>query len=149
MAKTFISLQLNAALIAASLAFGTPASADAVQRRQGGTAPANSARCTQLTHDLDELSKSLAMNFAEGIGERSAPRATMREAQYSNLLNRVRMTMDLMRDSRCRMPASVPTGQEYVDSALTCHTDMLRAEMDRATTLPESCNRSRWVPAGR
>lgn len=149
MAKTFISLQLNAALVAATLSLGSTAPADAMQRRPAGIAPANSAPCTQLTHDLDELSKSLAMNFAEGVGERSAPRATMREAQYSNLLNRVRMTMDLMRDSHCRMPGSVPTGEEYVDSALTCRTDMLRAEIARSTTLPDSCNRSRWVPAVR
>lgn len=149
MAKTFISLKQHAVLFAAVLIFSNGATADAAQRPQAGSAPIDATRCTQLARDLDELSKSLAMNAAQGIGERNIQRATRREAQYSNLLTRVRMTMDLMRDSRCEMPASIPTGEEYMSNALACRTGMLEAEIARSTSLPDSCDRSRWVPEHR
>jgi len=106
--------------------------------------PAHQTRtCEKLTSDLDNLSKSLAMNFAEGIADRRRSGSTVREAEYNNLLTRVRLTMDLMRDNHCRMPTSVPTGEEYVGSALKCRTDMLEAQLQSAT-LPESCNISKW-----
>ena len=94
---------LGAVLVASSTA-DIAAAKPAVRK-----AAASSGTCTRLYSDMEHLKKSLAMNFADGIGDNSAPRATMREAQEQSLLGRVRLTMDLMRDNHCRMPASVPT----------------------------------------
>lgn len=105
-------------------------------------APGPSLTCTKLNRDLDELSKSLAMNYAEGIGDSSAVRATMRETEYSNLLTRVKLTMELMRDNHCKLPASVPSGVEYASSAISCQADKLST----GAPSPAACDRSKWVP---
>ena len=149
MTKSFRSTTASLAALAALIFCDAAGVAAAPRTRARASAPTpSSGACVQLNGDLDHLSKSLAMNFAEGVGDNSAPRATMREAQYNNLLTRARMTMDLMRDNHCRMPASVPTGEQYTGAALTCHTDMLEAQLARKTTLPDSCDQSRWTPAG-
>ena len=108
-------------------------------------AAAASGTCTRLYADMEHLKKSLAMNFADGIGDNSAARATMREAQEQSLMGRVRLTMDLMRDNRCRMPTSVPTGVEYADAAITCRTD----QMSSGSLNPPSCDQDKWVPRQR
>ena len=106
---------------------------------------ASSKSCTRLYMDMEQLKKSLAMNFADGIGDNSAARATMREAQDQSLMARVRLTMDLMRDNHCRMPTSVPTGVEYSGSAITCKVNM----MNSGTSSPPSCDQAKWVPKPR
>lgn len=126
-----------------ALALSVPFTASA----QTTSAGPRSATCTSLAGDLDNLGKSLAMNFAEGIGDRRRNGPALREAQYDNLLARVRLTMDLMRDNRCRMPTSVPDGGEYVESALQCRTDMLESPAGAGT--PASCDRASWRPKAR
>ncbi len=105
-------------------------------------APQKSPVCVGLNRDIQHLSKSLAMNFAEGIADNSAARATMRETQYNSLINRVRLTMDLMRDNRCKLPTSVPTGKEYVSNAISCRADTLSSG---SASGPPSCDQSKWV----
>lgn len=116
-----------------------------VDQRATARAPQKTAVCVGLNRDLQHLSRSLAMNFAEGIGDDSAARATMREAQYNTLLSRVRLTMDLMRDNRCKLPAAVPTGREYVSSAIACRTDTIGG----SSASSERCDQSKWVPEPR
>lgn len=108
-------------------------------------ATATSGTCTRLYADMEHLKKSLAMNFADGIGDNSAPRATMREAQDQSLMARVRLTMDLMRDNHCKMPTSVPNGVEYASTAITCRTD----QMHSGSLNPPSCDQDKWVPRQR
>lgn len=124
------------ALIVSSM--GYIAAAKPVARK----ATATSGTCTRLYADMEHLKKSLAMNFADGIGDNSAPRATMREAQDQSLMARVRLTMDLMRDNHCRMPTTVPTGVEYASSAISCRTD----QMSSGSLNPPSCVQDKWVP---
>lgn len=112
----------------------------ATRTSQSDAAPRRASNCTTLNRDLDQFSKSLAMNFAEGIGDDSAARATMREAEYGNLLARVKLTMDLMRDNQCKLPESVPTGEEYASSAIACQTD----KMSLGVVSPASCDQSKW-----
>ena len=92
---------------------------------------------------MNGLGKLLAMNYAEGIGDDSAPRATLRETQYQSLLSRVRMNMDLMRDNRCKLPTSVPTGQEYASDAISCRSQILKMGLE---TGDGSCDQSKWSP---
>ena len=105
-------------------------------------AAAISGTCTQLNADMEHLKKSLAMNFADGIGDNSAPRATMREAQEQSLMGKVRLTMELMRDNHCKMPTSVPTGVEYASNAISCRTE----QMHSGSANPPSCDQDKWVP---
>ena len=130
---------IGAALVASST--GGIAAAKPVVRK----AAATSGTCTRLYSDMEHLKKSLAMNYADGIGDNSAPRATMRESEYQSLLARVRLTLDLMRDNRCKMPTSVPTGVEYVSSAIACKTDMMQS----GSSSSPSCDQDKWIPERR
>lgn len=136
--------EVRLAVLGAALA--VTSGADVVAKPAVHRSTAASGACTRLYTDMEHLKKSLAMNFADGIGDRSAARATLRENQYQSLLTRVRLTMDLMRDNRCRLPASVPTGEEYVGSALTCASDRISAG---GTDTPPSCDQSKWTPQSR
>lgn len=124
----------------ATIALATGPAIGQSQKRKAPRAQITQA-CAGLQRDLNNLSKSMAMNFAEGIGDNSAQRETMRETQYQSLLSRVRMTMDLMRDSRCKFPTSVPTGKEYASAAIACRGEILSTGRS-ATEGP--CDQSKW-----
>jgi len=131
------------ALLAGAAVVGSAMPISAAAPRRG--APAEPAPCAGLHGDLDTLSKSLALNFAEGMLNNTTAQKAVTEAKYNTLLERVRMTMDLMRDHRCRMPAAIPTGEQYVGSAIKCRSEMLEAEIARSSTLPPICNSANWV----
>jgi hypothetical protein len=137
--------RVKAVCMLAALVASVPAN-PALSKTTVHKAGASSGTCARLNGEMEQLKKSLAMNFADGIGDNSAPRATMREAQYQSLLGRVRLTMDLMRDNRCKMPTSVPTGVEYASAAIACASARMEAGGASSTA---SCDQSKWVPAPR
>lgn len=104
-------------------------------------AKAESSACTKLASDYDIASKQLAMNHAEGVGDNSAPRATMREARNNNILEKARITVELMRGNSCKMPTEAPDMGRYLSPALKCSTDMIGA-----STTPASCDMTTWQP---
>jgi hypothetical protein len=95
--------------------------------------------CAALARDYDAASKDLAVNEAEGIGDNSAPRATLRAMEDANTLSFANITLALMRDNHCPMPKSAPAAVFYLSPALTCATDRLKG-----TASPPSCDRSTW-----
>ena len=135
--------QRGMALLASAALLGSAMPSEAAPARRA--TPAEPAACAGLHGDLDNLSKSLALNFAEGMLNNTTAQKAVTEAKYNTLLERVRMTMDLMRDHRCRMPAAIPTGEQYVGSAIQCRSEMLKAEIARSSTLPPICNSANWV----
>lgn len=128
----------------------TPAAAE--KTKQHATTSTSSA-CKSLGDDYDAASKQLAANLAEGIGDDSAIRATMRESQNQTTLDRARMTMDLMKGNGCKMPTSAPSANRYLTPALACQTDELKQSTARMTgastdtSLPDSCDQTKWQPA--
>lgn len=108
-------------------------------------APAAGGVCASLAKDYDDASKDLAANYAAGVGDNSAPRATLREMEDSNTLAQARITLDLMRDHRCPMPKSAPDRVFYLNDALTCATDRLKSG---GSAQPPSCNRAIWKRLG-
>ena len=144
--RAAVRLLCSALLIIAPAGASSDATASARKPVARATTTGASSVCSKLTSDITNHSKSLAANFAEGVGDNSAPRATMRETQEQTILANVRMTMDLMRDNRCKLPTSVPNGGEYIGSALQCKTDRLKAEVDGTAGEPAACNQSKWLP---
>ena len=140
--STYLALALvvvGVASAAAQVRHARPAS-----RPAASASP--SAACAKLAADYDRASKDLAMNAAEDIGDDSAPRATMREAENNNTLAQARLTMDLMKNNSCTMPTAAPDASRYFSSALSCHSDMLRARYQGSHDQPASCDRAKWVP---
>ena len=113
-------------------------------RAPAGPAPAVGT-CSRLVSTYDGVSKDLAANVAEGLGDNSAPRATLRAIEDSNSLTQAHIALDLMRDYHCPLPKDAPDSAYYLSPALTCATDRLKA---RGSDSPESCDRSKWQRAG-
>jgi hypothetical protein len=93
----------------------------------------------------DNTSKNLAGNAASGVADNSAPRATLRAMEDANTLATAQVALDLMRDNRCALPKQAPAAAWYLNAALTCATDRMKAS---GTAPPESCDRSKWARAG-
>jgi hypothetical protein len=100
--------------------------------------------CAALARDYDTASKDLADKEAEGVGDDSAPRATLRAMEDANTLAGARITLDLMRDNHCPLPKSAPNYIYYLASALSCRTDRLKG-----TVSPPSCDRTTWQSVGK
>jgi hypothetical protein len=107
-------------------------------------APAPSATagtCSSLATDYDGIEKSLASNYAEGIGDNSAPRETYRQIKNSNDLARASMVLTLMQAHHCSLPDHAPSMVRYLSAALSCATDRLKSTSESA-----SCKMETWQP---
>lgn len=111
------------------------------QTKSAAAAPSTAAVCASLATSYDDASKTLAANYAEGVGDNSAPRAALRATEDANSLAQAHMTLDLMRDFRCPMPKSAPFAIFYLLPALTCATDRLKMSGSKS---PPSCERAKW-----
>jgi hypothetical protein len=105
----------------------------------GGTSAASGGVCSKLSVDYDQVEKSLALTYAEGVGDNSAPRDTSRKIEESNDLSRAFMMLTLMQAHHCEMPDHAPSEMRYMSNALTCATDMLRSGADAP-----SCKTGTW-----
>ena len=115
------------------------------QTRPAAGPPPVAGTCSRLAATYESTSKGLAATFAEGLGDNSAPRATLRTMEDANSLAKAHMTLDLMRDYHCPMPKDAPDSVYYLATALTCATDRLKAS---GSGSPASCDRTKWVRAG-
>jgi hypothetical protein len=108
------------------------------------TAPAaaSSGTCASLARDYDQVDKSLALTYAEGIGDNSAPRETNRRIENSNDLARASIIVTLMQTHHCAMPDHAPNVIRYLSEALTCSTDRLKGTQD-----PPSFKTDSWQSA--
>lgn len=102
-------------------------------------APVVNGICSKLAADYDQVDKSLALTFAEGVGDNSAPRDTSRKIEESNELSRASMMLTLMEAHHCPLPDHAPSETRYMSNALTCSTDILRSGADAP-----SCKTDTW-----
>ena len=116
-----------------------------------------SSTCAKLTRDYENASKTLAANEAEGVGDNSAVRATMREAQNANTMSEAKFTLDLMTANKCKIPGEAPTSIRYLLPAMECRTAQLQRSNARASarlndqaapvedpSTVDKCDRSKW-----
>ena len=114
-------------------------SAPTVAAPTAGTSAAGSPVCSKLAADYDQVDKALALTFAEGLGDNSAPRDTTCKIEESNDLSRASMMLTLMQAHHCPMPDHAPSDTRYMSDALTCATDMLRSGAEAP-----SCKTDTW-----
>lgn len=105
---------------------------------------AASARCEALGADWRNIEMNMAATYAIGIGDDSAPRATMRAIRESNDLAQAAMTLDLMRDAHCPLPTHAARADTYRSSALRCANAATGAG---AAEHPPECDRATWQRA--
>ena len=122
-----------------SISISAPTVAQTARTASPVAAP--SATCTTLAADLTFAEQNIAISFVEGIGDNSAPRATLRAIREQNALSNAALTIALMRDNRCTMPTRAPRVATYVVAASQCETARLRAPGQQ--DLP-ACDRATW-----
>lgn len=113
---------------------------------QAAPASAAESACAPLARQWRGIEQDLAADYAEGLSDNSAPRATMREQRETNALLRAQMLLGMMRDNKCSLPKTPPSHVTYALPALTCRTDMMKNYA--AKELPASCDRDNWEPIG-
>lgn len=132
--------------VIAGLALSLPAAAQAPQRGGAGSAPKPTpAACAPLHEEYEDASKRLAQIHAQGLGDQSAPRATMREAESTKVLAGAGMTLELLKAHGCPLPTAAPSGTRYANAARICNLAMLEARRAGIYTFPASCERRQWV----
>lgn len=132
----FIRSVTALALLSASV-FAGPAAAIAAPT----TASPSSGACSGLASAYDGVEKSLALTYAEGVGDNSAARETNRQMENANDLAKASMILTLMQAHHCAMPNHAPSMATYISSALTCATDRLKGVSDAP-----SCKMDTWQP---
>lgn len=96
--------------------------------------------CQKLEGQIRNSEMNIASEFAEGVGDNSAPRAQMRELRAGNAWAQIQTMLTLMQMNNCPPVARVVSGTPYMLNALSCSTDRLRSSN------PDSCNRKNWKP---
>lgn len=109
----------------------------------GSPALSQSAVCTALATDYENASKDLGESIAAGVSDNSAPRATLRAIEDSNVLLRAQHTFEIMKLNKCTMPSRAPTGARYMLDALECRNERLLGTKDSP-----KCDRKTWTPLG-
>jgi hypothetical protein len=102
---------------------------------------ASGSTCSGLAKSYDQVEKSLAMTYAEGVGDNSAVRETNRQTENSNDLAKASIVISLMQAHHCTLPDHAPTMGTYISDALTCATDRLKGTADAP-----SCKMENWQP---
>ena len=102
-----------------------------------------SSTCSGVNDRLEEIQMDLSANEAEGAGDDSAPRATMRAAQDTAHYVEIEVLLRQAEQAKCP-PYPAPLGsRRYSHNAILCATArrVLRAGSDL-----HECERSKWAP---
>lgn len=138
----FVAAAIAAALLVVEIsgpAWAQPAAGGAA------TPPAKPlTTCEALALDWRSAEYDLAENYAEGMTDDSAPRATMRAAQDQNALLKAQIALTLMHDNKCSLPKRAPSSITYLLNALKCQTEKLKGNFKS----PE-CDHSTWTAMGK
>lgn len=102
-------------------------------------ATAQSVLCRQLEGQIRLAEMNMAAEFAEGVGDNSAPRETTRQLRIGNQWAAVQAHLATMQANSCAPISRAISGSRYIGAALACSTDRLRGQSN-----PESCKRSTW-----
>lgn len=116
-------------------------------------APPASQHCAQFEVAIENNLKQLALEDAEGIGDNSAPRATLSELKIQNFLLVISMNLQLMRDNGCPAKKEPISTARYMLPAMQCNTELLKVRLDQvsgkpvgSSGLPPACDISTWKP---
>ena len=131
-------------ILMTALALTSPVSAMA---QTTTAAPASSpapklSTCEALAADWKRFEMNMADRFADGVGDNSAPRATLRAIEEGNDLLKANLTLQFMRDNKCSLPKAAPSGSDYISAALECSTQRLKVGFEAAKAV---CDRANWV----
>ena len=87
--------------------------------------------CGSLALSWDQNMKEMALSKADSFGERSVPRAALRQAEIGNQLLKQQMNLTLMIQHKCPLPVdAIDDGSAYLTDALQCSTAMIKGERD-------------------
>jgi hypothetical protein len=126
------------------LVIASVASAPSISIAAPATASNSSlGACASLAMDYDQVEKSLALTYAEGVGDDSAPRETNRQMKYANDLSRASMMLTLMEARHCALPDHAPSYLRYLSPALSCAKDRITSAIGDETP---SCKMESWQP---
>gem|GEM_PF-5080138 len=92
-----------------------------------------------MQKDWKQIEISLANNMADGIGDNSAPRASLRAQEDANSLSRAALTLELMKANQCQLPKRAPSAITYLTLALNCATARRTKGADT-----EECKTANW-----
>lgn len=95
--------------------------------------------CEALAHDWRSVEMDMAENHVDGMGDDSAPRATLRAIQEQNSLQTAAITLQLMRDNKCEIPKRAPNYTTYELNALDCAAERAKGNNDAP-----QCKRDNW-----
>lgn len=106
-------------------------------------APAEPPICEQLLTSIEMGKKQQALSWAQGVGDNSAPRATLRAMETVAVLERANFNLKLLELNRCRtLPAPMTEGLgEYAGQALACSTEIVKGNNSSPT-----CVLASWQP---
>jgi len=102
--------------------------------------PMCAADCKSFSDTIEHSLKLIAMADTRGIGDNSAPRATLDELRINNNLARIQINLELMKASGCALPKDPIRQSDYMSNALDCSL----AELKGNSKAPE-CDLTKWV----
>ncbi len=137
--KTFIAIAAMASLAAAPLPAFSQAKAPTAAP---AAAPAPAAICTDGVTTLDQVLKNLSGLWAEGLGDDSAPRATMRAAQKTANYAQAQVVLAQMSQAKCPAYPKVIGELWYLHAAQAC--EKASANFKTGDTLDE-CDKGKWT----
>ncbi len=89
---------------------------------------ATAADCAALLQKYTMMTKRVAMEGADGVGDNSAPRETMRQLKIVNLNLMRQMNLDMMIAGKCPLPTNPVGDGEYLVNALECSTKITQGD---------------------
>lgn len=122
-------------LILAALALPTSA-----QEQPADAEPPCGAYSAAVEHCL----KAIATITADGIGDDSAPRATLRETRIQTQLLLIESHLAGAHRAGCPAPSGPLFTGKYLLEALECSTARLENQAKRILTEPDACKMSSW-----
>lgn len=99
--------------------------------------------CTELAKAIEHQLKKSASNYADGITDNSAPRATLRELRTSNSLALARINIELMAQNKCPPRKDPVDPMIYLSEALDCEIATQKGESNS-----DKCKLDGWRGSG-
>lgn len=104
--------------------------------------------CQILTAALDADERMLAYMDTTGVGDDSAPRATMRAVQNANLLAKMNMRLQVLIGAGCGSPTELFSGDGYRAAAAHCAVkimDGVKRDFPKMPAgVPAECDQATW-----
>ena len=95
--------------------------------------------CEVYQNVYDRANKEISSAVAKGIGDNSAPRATLREMRVLNERMLQMITLEQMHFHGCNLPKKTSSKIEYITPAINCETARLKGKSGAL-----ECESSKW-----